>query len=93
MTKIDLSKGSFCYGESHIGYVDIMVAPFMIRNICLEKCRGFKVKENLKEIDLEKYLKWENAIMTDESVKATLQDDQLILKVHITPVKILISTI
>jgi hypothetical protein len=78
---LDLSKGPFCYGDEKIGFVDIMIAPFMIRNPVLETYKNFKIKEILLGDDLEKYIRWETAILTDKSVKPTLASDQKMIKV------------
>jgi len=80
---LDLSRGPFCFGEQEMGFVDILVAPFMIRSPVLEKYRGYKIKDILTGSDLQKYTRWENAVMNHTAVKSTLQDSDKITEVRI----------
>lgn len=54
----------------------------MIRNPVLETYHNYKIKEILKGTDLDKYTKWETAVMNHEAVRMTLQDPKLLIQVQ-----------
>lgn len=78
------NEGPFCYGEYEIGFVDMLVAPFMIRNFTHENYRDYHVTDHLEPNDRKKYEKWVEAVMNDKNVQTTLQDPERLNSVSIS---------
>ena len=70
--------GPFFMGPD-LGFIDIMYAPWAARMFILKHYRGFEVP---KTTEYERYWKWWEAVKENTHVKATLQDEDKLLKTY-----------
>ncbi|EDO48375.1 predicted protein [Nematostella vectensis] len=71
-------EGPFFQGK-HLGYVDIMWAPFAARMHILEHYRGFSVPQT---DEFKRYHHWWDIIKRHSAVANTLQDEEKMLQVY-----------
>jgi len=77
-TKAMDPTGPFFTGPN-LGLVDIMYAPWAARMFVLKHFRGFEIPKNP---EYERYWTWWEAVRENTHVKATLQDEEKLLKTY-----------